>query len=122
MEEVFGRHLCNGTFALAHTYIRILPFGVRGSLAPRLRATYRRATTRAITPALLGLSLFIDQPTFRFQLFNFQAHASPNRVSLALVVLIAASPQQLFVFVDAFLRRLFRELRVLVEIRRPLAL
>ena len=73
------------------------------------------------------ICLFIDQLCFRFQLFDFQAHASPNLVSLALVAAVlliaaAAPPQQLFVFIQAFLRRLFRELRVLVEIRRPFAL
>ena len=67
---------------------------------------------------LLLLCLFIDQLCFRFQLFDFQSHASPN----LRILRISAPPQQLFVFIQAFLRRLFRELRVLVEIRRPFAL
>ena len=64
------------------------------------------------------ICLFIDQLCFRFQLFDFQSHASPN----LRILRISAPPQQLFVFIQAFLRRLFRELRVLVEIRRPFAL
>ena len=83
--------------------------------------------TRArITPTLFSrgghigviICLFIDQLCFRFQLFDFQSHASPN----LRILRISAPPQQLFVFIQAFLRRLFRELRVLVEIRRPFAL
>ena len=59
----------------------------------------------------------IDQLTLRFQLLDFQPHAPLNLLFLRDILL--ASLQQIFVLLDAFFRQVFRDLRVVVEIRRP---
>jgi len=59
----------------------------------------------------------IDQLTLRFQLLDFQPHAPLNLLFLRDILF--ASLQQIFVLLDAFFRQVFRDLRVVVEIRRP---